>query len=103
MLTMGISIIENSDLFIGAAWSIEEIHLARFRFKEDNEDFVSDEEFHRKLGDDYSPPCFQLTYEADRQAAKQRILDRRSHKELELASTGIYIRFLFYYNIFTYI
>ena len=52
MLTMGISIIENSDLFIGAALSNEEMHLARFRFKENDEDFVSDEELHRKLIDD---------------------------------------------------
>ena len=103
MLTMGISIIENSDLFIETASFNEEMHLAKFRFKEDDEDFVSDEELHRELGDDYSSLCSQLTYEADRQAAKQRILERRSHKELESASTGISIRFLFYYNIFTYI
>ena len=77
MLTMGISIIEHSDLFVGASPSNEEMHLARFRFKEDDEDFVSDEELHRELGDDYISPCSQLTYEADRQAAKQRILERR--------------------------
>ena len=74
---MGISIIEHSYLFVGSAPSNEEIHLARFRFKEDDEDFVSDEELHRELGDDYIPPCSQLTYEANRQAAKQRILERR--------------------------
>ena len=77
MLTMGFSIIEHSDLFVGAAPSNEEMHLAKFRFKEDDEDFVSDEELHRELGDDYLPTCSQLTFEADRQAAKQRILDRR--------------------------
>ena len=77
MLTMGISIIEHSDLFVGASPSNEEMHLARFRFKEDDEDFVSDEELHRELGDDYISPCSQLIYEADRQAAKQRILERR--------------------------
>lgn len=77
MLTMGISIIEHSDLFVGAAPSNEERDLARFRFKEDDEDFVSHEELHQELGDDYISPCSQLTYEADRQAAKQRILERR--------------------------
>ena len=46
MLTMGISIIEHSDLFVGAAPSNEEKHLARFYFKEDDEDFVSHEELH---------------------------------------------------------
>ena len=77
MHTMGITIIEHSDLFVGAAPSNEERHLARFRFKEDDEDFVSLEELHRELGDDYISPCSQLTYEANRQAAKQRILERR--------------------------
>ena len=62
ILTMQISIIENSDLFVGAAPSNEEMHLARFLFKEDDEDFVSDEELHRELNDDYSQPCSQLTY-----------------------------------------
>ena len=74
MLTMGISIIENSVFFVRASPSNEEMNFAKFRFKEDDEDLVSDEELHRELGDDYSPPCSQLIYEADRQAAKQRIL-----------------------------
>ena len=65
MLTMGISIIEHSDLFVGAAPSIEERHLARVRFKED-EDFVSHRKLHRELGDDYISPWSQLTYEADK-------------------------------------
>ena len=77
ILTMGISIIEHSDLFVGAARFNEERHLARFRLNEDDEDFVSHEELHRELGDDYISPCSQLNYEADRQAAKQRILERR--------------------------
>ena len=77
MLTMQISIIENSDLFVRAASSNEEMHLARFRFKNDDEDFVSDEKLHRELNDDYSPPCSQLIYEPDRQPAKQGILERR--------------------------
>ena len=76
MLTMGIPIIEHSDLIVGAAPSNEERHLARFRIMEDDEDFVSHEELHRELGDDYISPCSQLTYKADRQAAKQRILER---------------------------
>ena len=50
----------NTDLFIEAALSNEEMHLAKFRFKKDDEDFVSDEELQRELGDDYSPPCSQL-------------------------------------------
>ena len=77
MRTMGISIIEHSDLFAGAAPSNEERDLSRFRFKEDDEDFVSHEELHQELGDDYISPCSQLTYKTDRQAAKQRILERR--------------------------
>ena len=58
------------------------MHLARFRFNEDDEDFVSDEELHRKLGDEYIPHFSQLTYEADLQAAKQRILERRFPERL---------------------
>ena len=42
MLTMGITIIEHNDLFVGAAPSNKEIHLARFCFKEDDEDFVTE-------------------------------------------------------------
>ena len=74
---MGTSIIEHSDLFVGAAPSNKERHLARFRFKEDDDNFVSHEELHRELSDDYISPCLQLTYEADRQGAKQRILERQ--------------------------
>ena len=77
MLTIGIFIIEHSDLYVEAAQSNEKMHLARFRFKEDDEEFVSHEELHRELGDDYCSPCSQLTYESNRQAAKQRILERR--------------------------
>ena len=39
-------------------------------------DFVSDEEVAAELGPDYDPPCSQLTYEADIQNAKDRILER---------------------------
>ena len=77
MLKMGIFIIEHSDLFVKAAPSNEKRHLARFCFKEDDEDFVSHEELHRELGDEYISPCSKLTDKADRKAAKQRILERR--------------------------
>ena len=40
-------------------------------------DFVSNEEVAAELGPDYSPPCSQLTYEADIKNAKDRILERR--------------------------
>ena len=40
-------------------------------------DFVSNEEVAAELGPDYDPPCSQLTYEADIQNAKDRILERR--------------------------
>ena len=40
-------------------------------------DFVSDEEVAAELGPDYDLPCSQLTYEADIQNAKDRILERR--------------------------
>ena len=40
-------------------------------------DFVSDEEVAAELGPNYNTPCSQLTYEADIQNAKDRILKRR--------------------------
>ena len=40
-------------------------------------DFVSDEEVAAELGDEYIPPCSQLTYEADIRIAKKRILEQR--------------------------
>ena len=74
---MEIFIIDHSDHFVYAALSNKERHLARFRFKEDDEDFVSHEELHRELVVDYISPSSQLKYEADWQAAKQRILERK--------------------------
>ena len=43
---------------------------------------MSHEKLHRELGDDYISPCSQLTYKADRQAAKQRILERRFPEQI---------------------
>ena len=44
-------------------------------------DFVSDEEVADELGQDYDPPCSQLTYEADIRNAKDRIREQigRAH------------------------
>ena len=77
MLTMKISIIEHSDLFVRVAPSKNKRHLARVRFKDDDEDLVSHKNLQRELGDDYISPCSQLTYKADRQAANQRIREHR--------------------------
>ena len=82
MLNMGISIIEHSDLIVKTAPLNEDIRLGRFCFKDDDEDFFSDDELHQELYDDYISRCSQLTYEADRQAAKQRILERRFPKRI---------------------
>ena len=43
---------------------------------------MNNEELHKKLGDDYTIPCSKLTYEADRLAAKQRILERRFSEQI---------------------
>ena len=48
-----------------------------FRFKQDDEEFVSDEEVSRELRPNYISPCSQLTFEADIRNAKERILERR--------------------------
>ena len=83
MLTMKISIIEQSDLFVKASPFNDEMHLARFRFKEDVENFVSDEELYRELGNNYILPCSQINYETDRQDAKQRILERQFPERIQ--------------------
>ena len=82
MLTLGISIIEHNDLFVGASCN-DEYHLSRFQFKEQDAEFVSSVELDRELGDNYTLPCSQLTYETDRQAAKHRILKRRFPERLQ--------------------
>ena len=58
------------------------MYLAKFRLMEDDDNFVSDEELHRELNDDFISPCSQLTYEFDRQEAKQWILDRRFRERI---------------------
>ena len=40
MLTLGISIIEHNDLFVGANCN-DEYHFSRFQFKEEDAEFVS--------------------------------------------------------------
>ena len=82
MLVMGILIILHSHLFVGARPSNEEKHLAKFCYKEDDENFVSHEKLHLKLGDNNISPCFKLIYKVYRQAAKKRILERLFPKEI---------------------
>ena len=77
MLTLKVFIIEHSNIFVGGAQFNKKMHLAWFRCKQNDEDFVSDEELLRQLGDNYIQFCSQLTYEEDRWEAKQRIFKRR--------------------------
>ena len=73
---------------------------------------MSHEELHQELGDDYISPCSKLTYEADRQAAKQRIFERRfperiSKTPIMIQAPGVaetlnlidFSEFNLYYNI----
>ena len=87
MLTLGISIIQHNDLFVGANCN-DEYHLSSFQFKEEDAEFVSSEELARELGDNYTPRCSQLRYETDRQEAKQRILKLLS--ELSIIMVNIF-------------
>ena len=57
MLTLGVVIIEHSILYFGAAPSNNKMNLAKFRFKEDDEDFVCNEESDRELCNNNIPPC----------------------------------------------
>ena len=76
MLSMNITFIEHEDLFFGNTSFNDESELAMFRYKDDNKNYVSDEELSRELGRAYVPPRSQLTYESDRQIATERILER---------------------------
>ncbi len=77
MLSMNITFIEHEDLFFGGTSSHDESELAMFRYKDDDKTYVSDEELAQELGREYVPPRSQLTYESDRQIAKERIIQRR--------------------------
>ena len=48
-----------------------------FRFKQDDDKFVRDEEVSRELGPNYISPCSKLTFEANIRNSKERILERR--------------------------
>ena len=65
MLTMGLSIIEHSDLLFEAAQFNKEKHHARCRFNKYEEDIVSHEEMLREQYNDYISACSQLTNKAD--------------------------------------
>ena len=77
MLSMNITFIEHEDLFFGKTAFNDESELGMFRYKDDDNTYVSDEELSRELGRAYVPPLFQLTYESDRQTATEQILERR--------------------------
>ena len=55
MFSNGITILE-LDYFFNAS-SNNKPHLHVFRFKQDDVEFVSDEEVSRKLGPNYISPC----------------------------------------------
>ena len=77
MLSMKITFIEHEDVFFGGTFSHDEPELAMFRYKDDVKIYISDEELALELGRAYVLPRSQLTYESDRQIAKERILGRR--------------------------
>ena len=54
-----------------------EPHLHVFRFKQNDEEFVSDKEVSRELGLYYISSWSQLTFKDDIWNAKERILQRR--------------------------
>ena len=82
MYSKEITIIEHDDFFFNAGAN-NEPHLYVFRFKQNDEEFVSDEEVSRELGLNYISPCSQLTFEADIRNAKERILERRKNNLID--------------------
>ena len=85
MYSNGITIIEHDDFFFNAGAN-NEPYLNVFRFKQNDEEFVSDEEVSRELGPNYISPCSQLTLEADIRNAKDRILERRKNNLIDRTS-----------------
>ena len=80
MHSNGITIIEHDDFCFNAD---NEPHLHVFGFKQNDEEFVSDEEVSRELGLNYISPCSQLTFVADIRNAKDQILERRKNNLID--------------------
>ena len=78
MFSKGITIIEQDDFYFNAHFN-NEPHLHVFRVKQDDNEFVSDEEVSRELKPNYISPWSQLTYEAGIRNAKERIFERRKN------------------------
>ena len=78
MYSKGITILKHDDFFFNAGGN-NEPYLHVFRFKQNDEEFVSDEEVSRELRSNYISPCSKLTFEADIRNAKELILDRRKN------------------------
>ena len=73
MFSLRITILEHNDFVVNAS-SNNKTNLQVFRFKQDDVEFVSDEEVLRELGPNYISPCSQLTFKADIRHPKERIL-----------------------------
>ena len=82
MFSKGITIIEHDDFFLNAS-SNNKRHLHVFRFKQNDEEFVSEEVVSLELGPNYISPCSQLTFEANIRTAKERILESRKNTLLD--------------------
>ena len=65
------------------ASSNNEPKLHVFRFKQNDVEFVSDEEVSRELGPNYISPCSQFTFEADIRNAKERIIERSKNNIID--------------------
>ena len=82
MFSKGITILEHDDFYFNAG-SNNEPHLNVFRFKQNDDEFVSEAEVSRELGPNYISPCSRLTFEADIRNAKTRILERRKNNLID--------------------
>ena len=82
MFSEGITILEHDDLVFNASINSKP-HLHLFRFKQDDKEFVSDEEVSREPGPNFISPCSQLTFKADIRNAKERILERRKNNMID--------------------
>ena len=77
MIFKSITVIEHKVFFCSAS-SNHKPHFKLFRFKQIDEDFISNDELSRELGPNYISACSQLTYKADIRIATETILERRN-------------------------
>ena len=85
MLSICVTIVDHDDIYHYST-SAHEPELAMLRYKDEDKNFISDEEFSRELGSVYISAVPALHNENDVRIANERILERRK-KDLGIETT----------------